>query len=118
MNIASHVTIPASGVHARAADAWTAFWADPDQSRCAAGAPGIWQALAGHWASFAKSLAPRTHVVDLGCGASAVGRLLVGADSELQVTGVDSAIIPPASHPQLAVLSQTAMESLPFADRR
>lgn len=101
-----------------AADAWTAFWADPDQSRCAAGASAIWQALANHWASFARSLGQRTAVLDLGCGAGVVGRLLVGARADLHVTGIDSAKIPPVAHPQLAVLSRTAMESMPFLEGR
>lgn len=118
MNTASHVTIPASGADTRAADAWTAFWADPGQSRCAAGAPEIWRVLAGHWSAFARTLAPGTHVLDLGCGAGVVGRLLASARFDLHVTGIDAANIPPASHPQLVMLAHTAMESLPFPDRR
>ena len=98
--------------------AWTAFWADPGQSRCAAGAPAIWQVLANHWAAFARSLPQGTAVLDLGCGAGVVARLLVGARPDLRVTGVDSAKIPPAALPQISVLSHTAMESLPFPERR
>jgi hypothetical protein len=118
MNTASHVMSPAAGAPESATDAWTAFWADPEQSRCAAGAPGIWQALRNHWASFGTELAPGTCVLDLGCGAGVVGRLLVAGRADLQVTGIDSAKIPPAAHPHLAVLSQTAMEAMPFPERR
>ncbi len=118
MNTASRVMGTAAAANTGAADAWTAFWADHEQSGCATGAPEIWQVLSDHWWSFARSLAHGTPVLDLGCGACAVGRLLVGARSDLHVTGIDAAKIPPAAHPQLAVLSHTAMEALPFMERR
>ena len=108
---------PASHRHARAQDAWTAFWADPTQLCCAAGAPEIRQAVTRHWSSFAGALAPGTRVLDLGCGASAVGRMLLAARPDLHITGIDSASIPPTAHPQLELLADTAMESLPFADQ-
>jgi len=107
-----------SGASARAADAWTAFWADPGQSSCATGAPEIWQVLTNHWSSFARSLAHGTPVLDLGCGACAVGRLVVGARPDLHVTGIDAAKIPSIAHPQIAVLSHTVMEDMPFTARR
>ena len=116
MNTATHVMDTAPGVYARGADAWTAFWADPDQSRCAAGAPEIWHVLTKHWSSFARALAPGTRILDLGCGACAVGRLLVGARFDLHVTGIDAAGIPLATYPRIAVLSHTAMEALPFTE--
>ncbi len=47
-----------------------------------------------------------------------VGRLLAGARPDVHITGIDAAKIPPPTHPRLAVLSHTAMESLPFPDRR
>ena len=118
MNTASHVMDIAPAAEKRAADAWTAFWADPEQSRCAAGAPAIWRVLASHWSAFARSLGPRAQVLDLGCGAAVVGRILAGARSDLHIMGIDAAGIPPASHPQLDVLSHIAMEALPFPDRR
>jgi len=118
MNTASHVMTPAADAQESATDAWTAFWADPEQSRCAAGAPAIWQALATHWVSLSRSLAQGTPVLDLGCGAGVVGRLLVGARPDLRVTGVDSAKIPSAKHSQLELLSHTKMEFLPFQERR
>lgn len=109
---------PTPDAHAHAAEAWTAFWADPAQSACALGAPPVWQALKSHWSAVGRSLAAGTRVLDLGCGAGIVGRLLVAARSDLQVTGVDSAKVPPARHPHLAVLPDTAMESLPFPAHR
>jgi len=118
MNTASQIMDTASGARARAAEAWSAFWADPAQSHCAAGAPGIWTALTSHWAAFARSLGAGTRVLDLGCGAGVVGKLLLDARSDLRVTGIDSAKIPPATHPRLATLSHTAMESMPFSDRQ
>jgi SAM-dependent methyltransferase len=103
---------------ARASDAWTTFWADHEQSRCAAGAPEIWQALSNRWSSFARSLAHGTRVLDLGCGAGAVGHLIVGARADLHVTGIDAANVPPATHAQVTLRSHTAMEALPFTERR
>ena len=95
-------------------DAWTLFWADSTQSRCAAGAPEIQQAIEDHWAAFARSLPPAAHVLDLGCGAGAVGRLLLAARDDLRVTGVDSARVPASRHPRLDLRSDTRMEALPF----
>jgi SAM-dependent methyltransferase len=103
---------------ARATDTWTAFWADSGQSSCATGAPEIWQALERHWTSFSRSLGYGTRVLDLGCGACAVGRMVVRARSDLHVTGIDAAKVPATAHPQLAAMSHTAMEAMPFAARR
>jgi SAM-dependent methyltransferase len=97
-----------------ARDAWTAFWADPAQSRCAEAAPEIWQALTQHWFVFARSLPPGTRVLDLGCGAGIVGRLLLSVRPDLRVTGVDSAHVPLAPLANLVLLSGVAMELLPF----
>lgn len=101
---------------ARDREAWTMFWADSAQSRCAAGAPEIWQSLLRHWVSFADSLPRGAHVLDLGCGAGAVGRMLLAARNDLRVTGVDAAKVPRSKLPQMELLSETDMESLPFED--
>ena len=97
-------------------DAWTAFWQEPGQSRCVAGNPAIWQELTLHWSSFAAALTPVTRVLDLGCGAGAVARLLLDARDDVHVTGIDFARIPLTIHPHVELLSDTAMEHLPFAD--
>jgi SAM-dependent methyltransferase len=99
-----------------AREAWTVFWQDPAQSRCAAGDAEIWRALAGHWSGFAAALRAGTRVLDLGCGAGAVPRELVAAGRALQITGVDFARIPLTIHPHIDLLSDTAMENLPFAN--
>jgi ubiquinone/menaquinone biosynthesis C-methylase UbiE len=114
MKSASRSFDPRPGSQGRTKDAWTAFWTDPGQSRCVAGAPEIWQALNHHWSSVAKSLTPDTRVLDLGCGAGAVARLLLAARSDVQITGVDFARIPLTLHPNFELLSETPMESLPF----
>jgi len=101
---------------ARDRDAWTLFWADPAQSRCAAGAPAIWEALVRHWRGFAAALPRAARVLDLGCGAGAVGRMLLAARDDLRVTGVDAATVPRSRLPQMELLSETDMESLPFED--
>jgi SAM-dependent methyltransferase len=103
--------------HELTRSAWTLFWADSAQSRCASGNPVIWQALQHHWSSFACTLPPSARVLDLGCGAGAVGRLLLAARADLRITGIDSARVPGSNHPQLALLSDTRMESLPFGNQ-
>jgi SAM-dependent methyltransferase len=107
---------PASRVPARTKDAWTAFWQDPGQSRCVAGAPDIWQALTRHWSSFALSLTRGARVLDLGCGAGAVARELLAARGDVHVTGIDFARIPLTIYPHVELLSDTPMECLPFAE--
>src|SRR5829696_2717786 len=111
MNTASRAIKAALGVQGRA-QAWTAFWADAAQSRCAAGAPEIWHSLSNHWISFARSLGHGTRILDLGCGAGIVGRMLVDARPDLHVTGIDSATVPRASHPHIELRSDVAMEAL------
>lgn len=105
-----------SRTFANTRDAWTAFWQEPGQSRCVAGAPGIWQALEAHWVSFAARLPTDTRVLDLGCGAGAVARLIVASRDDVQVTGVDFARIPLTLDPRFDLLSETEMERMPFAD--
>lgn len=99
-----------------AKNAWTAFWQEPGQSHCVAGASQVWHVLNRHWSAFAATLGSRTRVLDLGCGAGAVASLLLEARSDVDVTGVDFARIPLTLHPQVELLSDTAMECLPFAD--
>jgi SAM-dependent methyltransferase len=96
--------------------AWTAFWQDPVQSRCVAGSAEIQLALSRHWSAFAASLAPGSRVLDLGCGAGAVARELLAARRDLQITGIDFARVPLTLHPQVDLLSDTPMESVPFAE--
>jgi SAM-dependent methyltransferase len=113
----SMTTVAARRAKARDKDEWTLFWADEAQSRCSAGAPEIWAALQAHWDSLARSLPRGARVLDLGCGAGAVGRMLLAARDDLQVTGIDSAKIPPSNRPQLDLISETGMESMPFEER-
>jgi ubiquinone/menaquinone biosynthesis C-methylase UbiE len=107
---------PLSGTYRRAQDAWTAFWQESGQSRCTAGAPDIWQALTQHWSAFAGSLALGARVLDLGCGAGAVAQMLLMMRPDTHVTGIDFARIPLVLRAHVELLSDTAMESLPFAD--
>lgn len=106
--------VAATGIGAR--DAWTAFWQDPAQARCAAGDPEVCKALSGHWSAFVATLPVNSRVLDLGCGAGAVARELVSAGRGLQVTGVDFARIPLTLHPHIDLLSDTTMENLPFGN--
>lgn len=115
MNAPFKVRTPSGGSW-RARDAWTAFWQEPGQSRCLSGAADVWQVLTDHWTSFAVSLAPGVRVLDLGCGAGAVGRVLSSARHDVHITGIDFARIPLAIHERFELLSDTAMESVPFAE--
>jgi SAM-dependent methyltransferase len=112
----AHRQDPRQGGHGSAKDAWTAFWTDPGQSRCVSGAPDIWQAFTDHWSAFALSMDRGTRILDLGCGAGAVARLLLAARGDLQVTGIDYARVPLAIYPNFELLSDTPMESLPFGE--
>ena len=114
MKLASHTINPRAHGYGFARDAWSAFWQDPGQSRCVAAAHDIWQTLTHHWATFATELDCGTRVLDLGCGAGAVARLLLAARGDVQVTGIDFARVPLVIHPNFELLSDTAMESLPF----
>lgn len=116
MVFALRSTAPGPRGHGPARDAWTAFWQDGNQSRCVAGSPGIWQSLARHWDAFSASLSPGIRILDIACGAGAVARLLLAARDDIHVTGIDFARIPLTILPNVELLSDTAMECLPFAE--
>jgi len=102
---------------ARIREAWTAFWREPASRRqCLGGAPEITQALRDRWSAFAAPLLDNARVLDIGCGAGAAARPLIAVRPDLRITGLDFARVPPAAEPQLRLLSDTPMESMPFAD--
>ena len=78
--------------------------------------PELCELLDAHWRNFASTLSTCTKVIDLGCGAGAVGRALHSAEPRLHVTGVDIARVPPSNRPGLELVSNVPMESLPFQD--
>jgi SAM-dependent methyltransferase len=80
------------------------------------GAPDIVKAEAEHWSAFTDSLTPGASILDLGCGAGAAARALVGARRDVYVTGIDFARVPRMLHDQAELLSDTEMEALPFAE--
>jgi SAM-dependent methyltransferase len=104
----------------RAAWAWNAFWDEQEaNSRCLAKAPwDVRQCLDGHWARLAESLPPLSHILDIGCGAGIVGRVLLRARSDLRVTGIDLASVAPSYDRRLCLMSGTSMEDLPFHNQR
>jgi ubiquinone/menaquinone biosynthesis C-methylase UbiE len=101
-----------------AARAWTSFWAEqPDGSHCLAGAPpDMRRALLEHWRSFAARLPVTANVIDIGCGAGAVGTAVVAAVPSARVTGIDFADIPRSKCARIELRGNTSMEALPFAD--
>jgi len=100
------------------AQAWTTFWHEQgDGSRCLANLhPDVRRAMVDHWSAFATSLAPAARIIDLGCGAGIVARTMLAAQSQLRVTGIDLAALPPSTDPRFEIVSGTPMEALPFAD--
>jgi len=101
----------------RIREAWTAFWQDPASGQqCIRGAPDVTQALQSHWSSFAAQLGARARILDLGCGAGAAANALVAARRDLQVTGVDFAMVPAAAEASITLIPDTPMEQLPFED--
>jgi SAM-dependent methyltransferase len=115
MSPALQSTVSHSDARTRAA--WSAFWQEPGQSRCVAGASEMWGVLDEFWSSFSRSLPAGTRVLELGCGAGAVARMIASARADVSVTGIDFARIPFTFQSQVDLLSETAMESLPFEDR-
>lgn len=100
-----------------AADAWTVFWSEQGHSsRCLAHSPDICERLDAHWHGFASLLPAGAKVIDLGCGSGAVGRAMRSVEPRLQVIGVDAARVAPSPEAGLQLISNIAMESLPFAD--
>lgn len=97
---------------------WSAFWQefcpeDEPHERCHI--PGDGQQVADrHWRDFADRLPREAKIIDLGCGAGIVGRLLLNHRPDLRVTGVDFADVPALSVPNLTVHPWTCMEELPF----
>jgi ubiquinone/menaquinone biosynthesis C-methylase UbiE len=69
-----------------------------------------------HWAQFADVLLPEAKIIDLGCGAGIVGRILLNHRSDLRVTGVDFAKVPTIEVENLTILPWVNMEALPFGD--
>lgn len=100
------------------ADAWSAFWGGQGaQGLCRQMAgEGLKQTLGIHWAMAARRLPLQERVLDLGCGAGVVGRLMLVERSDLVVHGVDSAEIPLGKGKGPIIHSGVSMEALPFAD--
>lgn len=97
---------------------WSIFWREfgegsqrPD--RCHV--PGDGQdVIDRHLVTFAARLPQGACVIDLGCGAGHLGRLLLRCRSDLKVTGVDFAEVPGLATPGLTILPQIDMAALPF----
>jgi SAM-dependent methyltransferase len=101
----------------RIREAWTAFWQDPASGQqCIRGAPDVTHALRSHWSAFAEQLGARARILDLGCGAGAAANALVAARRDLEVTGVDFAMVPAAAEVTIRLVPDTPMEQLPFED--
>ncbi|HVU20690.1 MAG TPA: methyltransferase domain-containing protein [Rhizomicrobium sp.] len=101
----------------RIREAWSAFWRDPASGmQCVRGAPDITQAMHGHWSQFAAALPPGARVLDLGCGAGAASGAVVAARPDLEVTGIDFALVPPSRNTRITLVSSMPMEQLSFQD--
>jgi len=99
---------------------WSAFWqefhpVDRPHERCHIPGDGR-NAVDRHWAHFAASLPREAQVIDLGCGAGIVGRIMLNYRNDLRVTGVDFAGVPTPELANLTIHPWVNMESLPFDD--
>lgn len=108
----------ATALVSAAARDWSIFWRDfgegnqrPD--RCHVPGDGR-QAIDLHMSVFADGLPPQARVIDLGCGAGHLGRLLLMHRPDLRVTGVDFAGVPGQETPSLSILPWVDMGDLPF----
>ena len=108
----------ADGLRPEQAQAWTAFWQEQGgDSRCLASVHSeVRRALDDHWSSFAAAMVPAASVLDIGCGSGTVARALLTARDDLRITGIDLASLPAPSDRRVALLPETPMERLPFAD--
>ena len=111
---------PKSKCSAEGPSLWSAFWQEfyPEGrpwERCPI--PGDGRSVVDrHWAQFAAALPREAQVIDLGCGAGIVGRLLLRYRSDLHVTGIDFADVPTPELPNLTIHPWVSMEALPFDD--
>lgn len=99
---------------------WSTFWQDfclenEVHERCHVPGDGR-PAVDRHWARFADNLPGRAQVIDLGCGAGIVGRILLNRRADLRVTGVDWANVPAMNLANVTVHPGVSMEDLPFGD--
>ncbi len=102
------------------ANHWSIFWRDFGEGserpeRCHIPGDGR-PAVDRHWSRFAADLPSAARVIDIGCGAGTVGRMLLGLRTDLNVTGVDFAEVPMKAPPNLALHPWVSMEDLPFED--
>jgi SAM-dependent methyltransferase len=99
---------------------WSTFWRDfgvEDKLLERCHIPGDGRSVVDqHWAQFADALPPEAEVIDLGCGAGIVGRILLSHRSDLRVTGVDFAKVPTMEVENLTIFPWVNMEALPFGD--
>lgn len=99
---------------------WTEFWQEfclenVPHERCHIPADG--RVVADwHWQQFADTLPVGAQVIDLGCGAGIVGRILLDRRTDLRVTGVDFANVPTPTVNNLTIHRWVSMEELPFED--
>jgi SAM-dependent methyltransferase len=99
---------------------WSAYWQEfclenVPHERCYIPGDGRF-AVDRHWAHFADALPRGAQVLDLGCGAGIVGRILLSRRNDLRVTGIDFAKVPTPAVDNLTILPQVSMEAIPFED--
>lgn len=107
---------PAPSPAGRDTQAWSAFWHGGQGLCLQMAGEGLKATLGIHWAMVARNLPSGARVLDLGCGAGVVGKLMLVERPDLVIDGVDSADIPPDLGKGPTVHSGIAMEDLPFAD--
>jgi len=109
---------PKSKCLAEGPSLWTAFWQEfhPENQpseRCHIPGDGR-NAVDRHWAQFAAGLPQGAQVIDLGCGAGIVGRMLLNYRNDLSITGIDFADVPTPAVENLTIHPWVSMEAIPF----
>jgi len=100
--------------------AWAEYWTSAGGARpaCLPNAKnGVEAAQRLVWAAFAKGLARRAKLLDIGTGDGAVLAAL-SARRDLELTGVDNAPALPRPQKGMRLLANVAAEQLPFGDGR
>lgn len=98
--------------------AWSDYWSDSAGAGCLPGAPpALLAELASTWRSAALRLAPGASVLDVAAGDGAIMRAMRAVRPDIQLTGIDSAVVGPAAA-AIGVKGGVHADALPFDDGR
>lgn len=95
---------------------WSSYWHDPfTQTGCLPQTnAAVRQLFEAEWADLARDLGSSSRVIDLACGNGAAGAVMLAANGDLDMRGVDYAQVPERPDAPFPIDSQTSLEKLPF----